>query len=251
MREVVVMIRKVTGIIVSTVDYKESSKIINIFTENDGVIGVLSKGCRNIKSKLHQASNSLIKGNFYLRQYGTGLPILTEVDIECYYKEIKMDIIKQSYALYLLELSVQVWRHSNQKNIYDLLLMALEKIENNYDDVVITYILELKLLKYLGIEPELSCCVSCRKKTDIVTVSSYRGGYLCRDCLKNENVYSLKMVQLIRIFSMVDLASISSISVSEEVKREIGLFIDDYYERYSGLYLKSKDFLKKFSSSIS
>ena len=59
------------------------------------------------------------------------------------------------------------------------------------------------------------------------------------------------MVQLIRIFSMVDLASISSISVSEEVKREIGLFIDDYYERYSGLYLKSKDFLKKFSSSIS
>ena len=27
------MIRKVTGIVISTVDYKESSKIVNIFTE--------------------------------------------------------------------------------------------------------------------------------------------------------------------------------------------------------------------------
>ena len=29
------------------------------------------------------------------------------------------------------------------------------------------------------------------------------------------------------------------------IKRELHQFIDDYYDRYSGLYLKSKEFLKK------
>ena len=31
----------------------------------------------------------------------------------------------------------------------------------------------------------------------------------------------------------------------DDIKKEINNFIDDYYDRYAGLYLKSKDFLKK------
>ena len=60
------MIKKVEGIVVSTVDYKESSKIINIFTEEDGIIGVLSRGCKNIRSKLSATSNVFCYGTFHL-----------------------------------------------------------------------------------------------------------------------------------------------------------------------------------------
>ena len=42
----------------------------------------------------------------------------------------------------------------------------------------------------------------------------------------------------------VDISKISKLDVSEVVRREINTFIDEYYDRYSGLYLKSKDFLK-------
>ena len=38
------MIKKVEGIIISTVDYKESSKILNILTLNESIIGVMAKG---------------------------------------------------------------------------------------------------------------------------------------------------------------------------------------------------------------
>ena len=48
---VVLMIRKIEGIIVSEVDYKESSKIINIFSPDVGVIGILARGTKKIKSK--------------------------------------------------------------------------------------------------------------------------------------------------------------------------------------------------------
>ena len=241
------MIRKVTGIVISTVDYKESSKIVNIFTEDEGIIGVLSKGCKTMKSKLRAVSTPLSQGTFYLRQYGSGMSLLTEVDLEISYKEIRKDIFKQNYALFLLDLASLVYRHGKQKQIYSLLISALAKIEEGYDAEVITNIVELQLLKYLGIQPELSCCVSCGNKEDIITISSYKGGYLCKRCVGGEFVYSLKMIKLIKMLSLVDLDKVKRIDIRDDVKKEISIFIDDYYDRYSGLYLKSRDILREFS----
>ena len=48
------MIKKIEGIVVSVVDYKESSKIINIFSPIDGVIGVMARGTKKIKSNLQK-----------------------------------------------------------------------------------------------------------------------------------------------------------------------------------------------------
>ena len=46
------MIKKLEGIIVSEVDYKESSKIINIYTKDEGIIGCLARGSKRLKSIL-------------------------------------------------------------------------------------------------------------------------------------------------------------------------------------------------------
>ena len=40
------------GIILSETNYSESSKILNVLTDKHGLIGVMSKGCRNMKSKI-------------------------------------------------------------------------------------------------------------------------------------------------------------------------------------------------------
>ena len=32
-----------------------------------------------------------------------------------------------------------------------------------------------------------------------------------------------------------------------DLENEINSFLDDYYERYTGLYLKSKEFIKKIN----
>ena len=241
------MIKKIEGIVVSTVDYKESSKIINIFTNGEGIIGVLARGSRNIRSKISSTSNVLCYGYFHLN-YGKGkLPVLMEVDIINSFKVIRKDIVRTNYSLFLLELCCGVYRHSQSKDIYELLVLGLGKINEEFDSVVITNIIELKLLTYLGIRPVVDRCVSCGNTRDIVTISSYKGGYLCKDCVGSEFIYHLKTVQLIRMFYYVDVGKISKIEVSDVIKKEISLFIDDYYDRYSGLYLKSKAFLEDYS----
>ena len=42
----------------------------------------------------------------------------------------------------------------------------------------------------------------------------------------------------------MDISKITKLDIPSEVKRELDEFIDDYYDRYSGIYLKSKIFLE-------
>ncbi|MBQ8681696.1 MAG: DNA repair protein RecO [Bacilli bacterium] len=241
------MIKKIEGIIISTVDYKESSKIVNILTRDEGLIGVLAKGSKNPKSKIATTSNILTYGIFYLNYYKGSIPLLTEVDLKDSFKIIRKDILKMNYAVFLLELVTQVYRYDKTETVYNLLINGLVKINEGYDEQIITNIIELKMLQYLGIKPVVDCCVNCQKKTDIVTISSYKGGYLCKDCVGNENIYQLKTMHLIRMFYYVDLAKITKIDINDTIKKELSSFIDDYYERYSGLYLKSKHLLEEFA----
>ena len=241
------MIKKIEGIIISTVDYKESSKIINILTNTEGLIGVLAKGSKSPKSKIAATSNILTYGVFYLNYHGGSIPSLLEVDIKDNFKFIRKDIVKTNYSIFLLELISQAYRHDKSEKIYILLIEGLKKINEGYDSQIITNIIELKLLEFLGIKPEVDCCVCCGKKKDIITISSYKGGYLCKECVASEPIYNLKTVNLIRMFYYVDLSKITKIDINDTIKKEISSFVDDYYERYSGLYLKSKLFLEKLA----
>lgn len=237
------MEKQIEGIIVSTVDYKESSKIINIFTKEDGIIGVIAKGSKKLKNNLTATTSILSYGTFYLKYRESGVSTLTEVDIIDYFKEIRKDIYKTNYSLFLLELCTQVYKQERNKNIYNLLICGLKKINEGFDAGVITNIIELKLLENLGIKPNLNYCVNCKNKNDIVTISSYKGGYLCKNCVGEEKIYNIKTLKLIAMFYYLNLDKVKKINISDNIKKELNLFINDYYERYSGLYLKSKTFL--------
>lgn len=238
------MIKKVEGIVVSEIDYKETSKIINVLTKEDGIIGVLAHGSKKLKSNVK--ASKLSYGYFHINYKEKGLSTLIEVDIIDNFKNIKKDIKKISYALFLLELSYDVYKHGQNMVIYKILISALLKIEEGFDEELITYIVELKYLEYLGIKPEVDGCVSCGK-TDIITISSYKGGYLCPSCLGNEKIFLDKTIKLIRMLYYVDIGKISKLEISSKVKKELEEFINDYYDRYSGLYLKSKKILTELS----
>jgi DNA repair protein RecO (recombination protein O) len=238
------MIKKVEGIVVSEIDYKESSKIINILTKDDGIIGLIATGTKKIKNSLNGVTSKLTYGFFHLSYKENGLSRLIEVDVIDKFKNIRKDISLMSYSVYLLELADKVYKQGSNNEIYDNLIASLKKIDEGYDYKVIANIFELKMLEYLGIKPNFDECVNCGSKVDIVTVSSYRGGYLCKDCLHNEKIVSMKTIKLLRLFHYVDISKISKLDVTDEIKKELSEFIYDYYDRYSGIYLKSREFLE-------
>ncbi|MDD2181480.1 MAG: DNA repair protein RecO [Bacilli bacterium] len=237
------MIEKIEGIVINERDYSESSKILNVLTKEHGIIGVISKGCRKMKSELRSVSEKLIYGSFNLYYKQDKLSTLISVDIINSFKLIRKDIIKISYATFLLELTEQVFRQNQNLDIYELLISSLTKIDEGLDPVVVTNILELKYLDYLGVTPVLDSCVGCGSTNSIVGLSVIKGGYICNRCRTTEKILSEKSIKMIRMFYYVELSKITKIDISEQVKKEINYFLDEYYEEYTGLYLKSKTFL--------
>ena len=240
------MKNKIDGIVISETPYSETSKIINILTK-DGIIGIMAKGARNIKSNLRLGTSKITRASFIYTDKSDKLNTLSSVDVIDEYKNIKKDITKISYATFIIELATQVMRHNQNKDVYNILVSALDKINEGFDALVITSILELKYLEYLGVMPILDSCASCGSKTNIATLSSSKGGYICNNCLTNELIVSEKTIKLIRMFYYVDISKISNIDINAKSKIEISNFLDEYYDRYTGLYLKSKTLLKNIN----
>ena len=240
------MIERVEGIIIKDASYSETSKLLTLITKEHGIINLLAKGAKTLKSPLRSTTTKLTHGYFNIIYKENKLSTLKEVDTIDYYKNIKKDINKISYATYILELVEQVIKQTNNEEVFDNLIASLKKIEANMNPLVITNILELKCLDYLGVMPILDCCSVCGNE-NIITISADQGGYLCKNCRKEETIVDEKTIKLIRMFYYVDINKIEKLEISKKISEEINYFLNSYYERYTGLYLKSKKFIDEIS----
>lgn len=241
------MLREVEGFILTETPYGESSKIINVFTK-DGVIGVMCKGAKSLKSKNRVATMRLTYARFNIYFKSGKLSTLVSADIINPLRRIKEDIILISYLSYLAELTNQVIKQSNNSFIYDEFIASVLKIEEGLDPLVITNILEIKYLEELGVLFSLDECVLCGSKTNIATIDADKGGFICLNCLTNEVVVDSKIIKMIRMYYYVNINGIANIKVEDNIKNTINKFLDIYYEKYTGLFLNSKNFLKTLNN---
>lgn len=239
-------IESIDGIILSEVNYSESSKILNVLTKEYGLIGVISKGSRNIKSKLRGVSRKLIYGTFNIYYKENGLSTLISVDLISSFSKILMDLEKISYASFILDLVLQIERQTSDELIFDYLKDTLLKIEDGLDPLILTNILELKLLEFLGIKPNLDSCSLCGSTKNIISLSSSDYGFICSECFTNQKITSEEVIKTIRMYNYVEIKNITKLNIDKKIVMEINEFLDEYYE-HTGLYIKSKDFIKQIN----
>ena len=238
------MLCEVEGFILSETSYGETSKIINVWTKKYGVIGIMCKGAKSLKSKNRVSTMrfSYAKFNIYLKQ--GKLSTLVSADVINPLKKIRSDITLIGYLSYLTELTEQVIKQNNDLLLFDDFINSILKIEDGLDSLVITNILEIKYLEKLGVLFNLDECVVCGSKNNIVTINADKGGFICLNCLSNEVIVDKKVIKMLRMYYYVNIKSITNIKVEDNIKNTINKFLDMYYDRYTGLYLNSKNFLK-------
>lgn len=240
-------ITKVRGIVAGEKPYNETSKLLYVITKEYGYISLIAKGAKSLKSKLRSITTKLSYCDFQINYKEGKLSTLIDGDIVNPYNNIKSDLVKISYASYLVELTTQVMKENYNENIFDILISILDKMESGLEPKCLTNILELKYLSYLGISPELNECSICGNKK-VITLSSEKGGFVCSNHHTNEKIVDPKTLKMIRLLYYIDIDKITKIDVSDKVQREIDEFITEYYDRYSGMYLNTKKFLNKIKN---
>lgn len=237
---------EVDGFVLTETPYGETSKIINVLTKEYGVIGIMCKGAKSLKSKLRVPTMKLSLSKFTIKYKDGKLSTLINAEVINPLKNINSDIILKATLMYLSDLTYQVVKQSHEyEKIYDLFLKVILKLEMGLDPVVLTNILEIKYLAFLGVLFNLDGCAICGSKENIVTFNPDNGGYICKNCLKNEVIVDIKVIKMIRMYYYLNIEGLKRIEVEDKIKKIINQFLDMYYERYTGLYLNSKEFLKK------
>lgn len=238
---------KIEGIVIGEQNYSESSKILKIFTREYGIISAISKGARKPKSPLHEGSNKLIYGIFDISYKENALSTLVSVDIKDNFKNIVSDykdLAKKMYAFTIIDISSQTLPQEEideeeQKEIYDILLSSLKKINEGINPKVLLDIVMLKYLNFLGVLPNLDSCSFCGSQYDIITMDSKSFGFVCKECYTNEIIVDEKALKMIRMLYYVDIDKIKKLDVGPEIN-DIEKFIDSYYEEHTGIYFNIK-----------
>ena len=230
----------VEGIILNETNFKESSKILNILTPKYGYISVISKGSRNIKSKLRGISMKLVYGEFTIKYKENGISMLLEGCLINSFKNIMTDFNKMLYATSLVNVTKSILKENNDSNIFYPLINSLIKINDGFNPMIISIICYIKYLDFLGVRPNFSNCSLCGS-TDIYNFSMEYSGFICKKCYQDTYLFTTNTLKLLKLFQNIDIKKIDKLNItSSKVLEELDLFIKEYYEKYTGIYLNNK-----------
>jgi DNA repair protein RecO (recombination protein O) len=245
------VLQKAEGVVIRTMDYGETNKIINIYTRESGKIGLMARGAKKTKSRLSAVSQLFTYGH-YLFFKGSGLGTLRQGEIIESFRALRSDLFRTSYTAVVIELLDKVTEEGKPDPfLFEIVYQTLHYIDEGIDAEVLMMIFEVKMLPVIGIRPKLDECVNCGRNERPFAFSAVEGGLLCLRCLhvdERHRKLSDRAVYLLRLFTGVDLHRLGKVSLKPETKRELKTVISEYYDEYSGVRLKSKRFLDQLET---
>ena len=230
----------IDGIVLKQMDYKESSKIIYLYTAK-GKISVLVHGSNKPKSPYLNLVR--VFSHVRLMVSGKSLKTLRDGEVLSYFSEISEDLDKYSYGMHLLEVIYYFSEHDHDhEKLYAFLLKILVKMVETEDVAIYVMMAELKLLYLLGVQPFFKHCVHCNSEKGL-RFSVKDGGMVCE---KHESYskYNASTIQLMMQLYYYDLQKPSELIYDKQGKIELRQLIDEYYAFHLNYQSRSRKMLR-------
>lgn len=242
------MLEKVKGIVIKTIDYGETHKIITLFSKKYGKISALARGAKKTHGRMAAVTQPFICGEFFI-YLSKGLSTIQQGEVIDSFRAIREDIMKTAYGAYIVELTDKLLdKNDPDVFVYNQLSQTLEWIAEHEESSIPIMMYELKLYRKAGFEPTLDHCVNCGRKQLPYSFSVSEGGFLCPSCKSIDEhalLLSDTLAKWLYVFLEIGVERIGSISMKQTNKDLLRNLIDAYYDRYGGFFLKSKRFLKQ------
>jgi DNA repair protein RecO (recombination protein O) len=152
------MTESATGLVLRTRPLTETSLIIHWLTPGFGRIATVAKGARRAKSPFAGKLDLFYLADFsFNRSRSSDLHTLREVSLRETHGAIRQDILKlrqAAYATALIELTTET--ETPLPAIYELLREFLDRLCQRKASPQLVFAFELKLLRELGLEPDLA-----------------------------------------------------------------------------------------------
>ncbi|MGN7410652.1 MULTISPECIES: DNA repair protein RecO [unclassified Sporosarcina] len=240
------MMNKWEGIVLRTMPYGETNKIVTILTKEAGKMTAMARGAKKPASRLSSISQVFVYGSFLLRT-GKGMGSLEQGEPIDSMRHIREDLEATSYASYIVELVDRLTDDGERSTgVFNLLYEALHAINEGYDPEAIALFVEWKMLPVAGIHPVLHHCASCGSVEGEFAFSFQEIGFLCHRCFHTDP-YIVRItpaqLKLIRTFATVPITQVGSLTLKKSTKQFMKKLVRQIYDEQVGLRLKSRSFL--------
>ena len=176
------MTTEVRGLIIRTVDIKETDRLVTIFTEEHGTMTALARGARSLKSRKLAATMQFCYGRYVLYQQGDKHWIKEAELIENFF-DIRQSIEGLALANYIAEVLSDVTVAEADKDLLRLSLNSLYAIsKGRYSVEKIKACFEIRAASILGFMPNVLSCHLCDEKNGDFFFDIMSGIIECRSC---------------------------------------------------------------------
>ena len=238
----------VEGIVLRSRNYKDTDKIVTLFSPERGKLVALAKGARKTASSLRGAVQPFCRSSFMLAKTNSSLDIITQARQEQGFSALSADLERIAYASYVAELTdAALPQGKPAAALYPILLVAISLLDMDDDLPRTARYYELKLLQELGALPDLHSCTRCGRSLvgGRFYLSPELGGLLCASCSdNNELLIGPGAIMTMQRLLDTELTKLPSIKlgrlVAEEMEKSLAHYLD-YYLEYA---VQARSFIK-------
>ena len=179
--------KNMTAIVLKVNDLGESDKIVTFYSMQAGKMAGIAKGAKRSKKRF---SNKLeifsLLDVIYDDRGRAGLVRIVEAELLATFMSLRQDYERYVNAALACEL-IYYWSRDDDadKNIFHLLLWALQSIDRGSPPLMVQIFFQVKLYTLLGYRLHLSSCIRCENTGQAGMPYIFhpgRHGLLCRNC---------------------------------------------------------------------
>ncbi len=244
---------KTPAVILHSLDFAESDKLVTFFTRDFGKLRGIAKGAKRSRKRFGSGLEPLTcSAVCFFEKEKASLVRLDHCEIVDPFPHIHSDMLRLGYAGYLAELiSVTAAERERSGELYALLIGFFELLNQPAFREEFVRIFELRLLALAGYQPELRSCVVCRREAKDKHRHWFcqsKGGLICSDCVRDSLDHahlSWGTIRTLQRAQTIELEKIRRLFFSSQAREESRRILPHFIEYRIEKPLKSLRLLQQ------
>jgi DNA repair protein RecO (recombination protein O) len=243
------MIRKAEAIVLKSLDFRETSRIVTFFTKEQGKVKGILKGVRKDPKKFGSSVDKFSTNTIvYYHHRNADLHLVGQCDLTDYFFPIRKDLKKTMAASYVLELVDAIMPPEEpNEDVYRLMMNFLTSLQTEPDVTKLVHIFQIKILLLSGFRPHLDSCMECHRKIKgKAKFSAMMGGLICPDCRANDTellpISSGAVASILHIEKSAWPQALR-LGLSSPIKKELKHILNNFLVYHLERHLKSSRYL--------
>jgi DNA repair protein RecO (recombination protein O) len=252
-------LRHVTGIVIQSLNYGESDRIVTFFTLELGKTKGIAKGARRSRRRFSNCLDLFchVRIHFFEKE-DRSLGRVEQCDVVEFFPALGEDILRMSYGSYWVELvDALVGEREANSGVFELLRLFLSRLNEEEPREEMLRIFEIRLLSLLGYRPNLLSCIRCRRSFDRQERFYFLpagGGICCERCCETKDrsfALTAGTIRLLEKSIETDLTKIRRLRFSPRSLMESREILPRFVQHHLTRELKSLRMLESLKPGVS